>query len=62
VSEETAELCRGGPADGRTATVAISVRSIEVNHIDGRRHVYKRTNRRTASGHTAFEYKGRARE
>jgi hypothetical protein len=58
-SQQSAELVRGGPGDGRIAVVPGSTAKIQIPSTSGGFHGYRRANRATAAGHAAFEYEGR---
>ena len=55
-SEQSAELVRGGPADGRIVRVGMTQSTVNAIKYGGGYHKYKRTDRKTAGGHVAFEY------
>ena len=55
-SEQSAELVRGGPADGKIVCVGMTQTKVNMIRYGGGYHVYRRTDRKTSSGHVAFEY------
>lgn len=61
-SEQSAELVRGGPADGKVVVVGLTQSTVNVIRYGGGHHEYKRTGRKTAGGHVAFEYQHAKKE